>query len=90
MIETRPEVMAGYYFWAKPIVSLMKRSKMFSKAVWFVAKPWSTQMAYEMGAIDRGSLTGKILMETGIFFSGLIGNILFWRSSNKRKNSILF
>lgn len=90
MIETRPEVMAGYYFWAKPIVSLMKRSKMFSKAVWFIAKPWSTQMAYEMGAIDRGSLTGKILMETGIFFSGLIGNILFWRSSNKRKNSILF
>ena len=86
MAENRPEVMLGYHYWALPIVDLMKKSKLFTKAVWFFAKPWAHQMAYEMGALERGNWIGKALMEVGIFFSGAIGKILLWKKSQFRKN----
>lgn len=81
ILEFRPEVMIGYHFWAKPIVSLMKKSKLFTDLVWVFAGPWSKQMAYEMGASDKGSLFGKILMEIGIFGSGILGKIISWKKS---------
>lgn len=67
--ETQPEVMMGYHIWAAPIVSQMKKSKSFTKLVWMFAKPWATQMAYEMGAVKKGSIFGKILMKFGIWMS---------------------
>jgi hypothetical protein len=83
--ETRPEVMIGYHYWALPIVELMKKSRAFTKAVWFFAKPWSDQMAYEMGVIDRGNWIGKALMEVGIFFSGVIGKFLLKKKLNLKE-----
>ena len=74
--ETRPEVMIGYHYWALGIVDRMKKSRSFTKAVWFFAKPWSEQMAFEMGALDKGNWIGKVLMEVGIFFSGIIGKLI--------------
>jgi hypothetical protein len=74
--ETRPEVMIGYHYWALGIVEKMKKSRSFTKAVWFFAKPWSEQMAFEMGALKKGNPIGKFLMEIGIFFSGIIGKII--------------
>lgn len=74
--ETSPETMAGYHYWAIPIVNLMRKSRLFTKIVWTVAKPWAYQMAYEMGAIEKGNVTGKILMKIGIFASNLIGKII--------------
>jgi hypothetical protein len=74
--ETSPETMAGYHYWAIPIVNLMRKSRLFTKIVWTVAKPWVYQMAYEMGAIEKGNVTGKILMKIGIFASNLIGKII--------------
>jgi len=71
-----PETMIGYHYWAIPVVNLMKRSRLFTKIVWSVAKPWAYQMAYEMGAIEKGNVTGKFLMKIGIFASKLIGKII--------------
>jgi hypothetical protein len=76
IMETRPEVMLGYHYWALPIVNLMKKSRAFTTLVWFVAKPWSHQMAYEMGAMQKGNWIGKSLMQVGILFSGIIGKAL--------------
>jgi hypothetical protein len=74
MRDTQPEVMLGYHTWAAPIISKMQKSKSFTKAVWFFAKPWATQMAYEMGAVEKGSLFGKVLMSFGIWMSRKVGN----------------
>lgn len=76
ILETLPEVMIGYHYWATPIVGLMKKSKIFTDLVWIFAKPWSIQMAYEMGAVDKGNWIGKLLMKVGMFFSGMIGRRL--------------
>jgi hypothetical protein len=54
----------------------MRKSRLLTKIVWTVAKPWAYQMAYEMGAIEKGNVTGKILMKIGIFASKLIGKII--------------
>ena len=80
---TSPETMVGYHYWAIPIVGLMKKSSLFSKIVWFVAKPWAYQMAYEMGSIDKGNLAGKILMRFGIFISKSIGKIITLKNPGK-------
>jgi hypothetical protein len=80
---TSPETMVGYHYWAIPIVGLMKKSSLFSKIVWFVAKPWAYKMAYEMGAIDKGNLAGKILMRFGIFISKSIGKIITLKNPGK-------
>jgi hypothetical protein len=74
--ESSPETMAGYHYWAIPIVNLMKKSRLFTEIVWTVAKPWAYQMAYEMGAVEKGNLTGKLLMKVGIFVSKFIGRII--------------
>jgi hypothetical protein len=81
--STSPETMIGYHYWAIPIVGLMKKSSLFSRIVWFVAKPWAYQMAYEMGVIDKGNLAGKILMRFGIFISKSIGKIITLKNPGK-------
>lgn len=73
MSKIDPEAMIGYHYWAVPVVNLMKNSRLFSKLVWAIAKPWSYQMAYEMGSVEKGNLTGKILMNIGIWISRKIG-----------------
>jgi hypothetical protein len=40
-------------------------------------------MAYEMGAIDKGNLVGKILMRFGIFISKSIGKIITLKNPGK-------
>lgn len=82
MARTNPEAMVGYHYWALPVVNLMKKSRLVSGVVWFFAKPWAYQMAYEMGEIERGNLTGKILMKLGVWISGLIGR----RIMNKKQS----
>jgi hypothetical protein len=88
--ETRPEVMIGYHYWALGIVEKMKKSRSFTKAVWFFAKPWSEQMAFEMGALKKGNPIGKFLMEIGIFFSGIIGKIIAKKKLPQWRNPGLF
>jgi len=64
-----PEVMEGYHLWAKPVVKLMQNSKLATHLAAIITRPWAKQMAYEMGAHEKGSIIGKILMETGKLFS---------------------
>jgi hypothetical protein len=87
MLETRPHVMIGYHLWAIPVVRMMKKSKNFTRAVWFFAKPWANQMAYEMGVLEKGNIIGKILMEIGIFFSGGLGILFSKKIINSKKTS---
>lgn len=83
ILETSPETMIGYHYWALPIVGLMQKSRLFSRIVWTVARPWAYQMAYEMGATERGSLVGKALMKVGVFASRTIGKVLLSKNPEK-------
>ena len=68
-----PLTLRGYHLWARPIVSLMRKSESFTHFVNIFAEPWSRQMAYEMGYLEEGSWTGKIFMSVGEPFSFTVG-----------------
>jgi len=58
------ELITGYHFWAKPLVRLMRKSKFVTLCAYAIATPWSKEMAYRMGVLNKGSLVGKLLMLT--------------------------
>jgi hypothetical protein len=70
------ETMAGYHIWAKPIVKLMKQSKLITWVVHKIATPWAKQMAFEMGVIDRPSLIGTVMMTVGLPVCRFIGGLI--------------
>ena len=82
---TSPETMLGYHYWAIPIVNLMQKSRLFTKIVWTVARPWAYHMAYEMGSFERDNLVGKALMKVGAFISKTIGKSI--SAKNPRKSN---
>lgn len=77
MIYTiNPEIMVGYWTFAKPIVKMMKKSSLFTGAVAFIALPWAQHMAYCMGASEKDSLFGKVIMAVGIPMCNMIGKLV--------------
>ena len=80
---TSPETMLGYHYWAIPIVNLMQKSRLFTKIVWAVARPWAYHMAYEMGSLEKDNLLGKVLMKVGGFVSKTIGKSISAKNPGK-------
>ena len=79
--EKYPLVLAGYQFWARPIVKHMRESKTFTRFIYRIAKPWTYEMAHLMGARKKGDLAGIVLMSVGMVVCFLIGAIItnvFW------------
>lgn len=65
MNHAHPEVMAGYYRLAMPVVRLMRKSRIFTHAVNLLAAPWARHMAHLMGQ-GQPSLVGAAVMAAGI------------------------
>ncbi len=80
---TSPETMLGYHYWAIPIVNLMKKSRLFTRIVWTVARPWAYHMAYEMGSLEKDNRIGRALMKVGTFISKTIGKSISSRNPRK-------
>lgn len=64
LIYTDPAVYSGYLRLATPIVDRMQKSKLFTRFVWVLAKPWAQEMAHQMGR-GKGSIVGKLIMRLG-------------------------
>jgi RHS repeat-associated protein len=71
-----PLVLHGYQAWAKPVVRRMRSSKEFTDLVNFFVEPWTKEMAHLMGAREKGSFLGAVVMIIGIPLCGLIGFVL--------------
>ena len=56
----------------------MQKSKTVTRIVASVATPWSYEMAYRMGARDKGSVAGKIFMFVGVPVCRTIGQAMIW------------
>jgi|MDSV01.3.fsa_nt_gb hypothetical protein len=85
MIKTDPDVVSGYQLWARPVVEIMRESALFTQFVYIITKPWTIEMAHQMGALDKGSLVGKVMMAVGLPFSKLINRI--FSKKNERVNN---
>ena len=80
LAKGEPGFMRWYWHNASPVVALMHgktwRSRLFITLIWQLVKPWSKQMAYEVGIARKGSLAGAALMAVGRLchrVSGLCG-----------------
>ena len=71
-----PLILKGYYFWARPVVQHMRKSKLFTKIVHMIAKPWYLEMAHIIDKKHKGSFAGEILMIIGIPLCWLIGLVI--------------
>jgi hypothetical protein len=78
MRDNQRDVLLGYQLWAMPVVKWMQRSATVTRIVASVAKPWSYEMAYRMGARDKGSVTGMILMDVGVPMCRALGRVMIW------------
>jgi len=76
LYKTNIDTLIGYHLWAKPVVKMMRKSKTVTRIVYFFAKPWSEEMAYRMGAKEKGNCWGNILMFIGLPICGFLGKII--------------
>jgi len=75
--RTDPYVIAGYHFWAKPVVRLMQCSKIFTHALnKSLAEPWAKEMVIKDGGNGIGTVRGKILFALGLPVCRQIGRML--------------
>lgn len=77
----RPHVYDGYVFWAQHVVLGMQKSTLFTKIVYFCAKPWAENMAYNNNTL------GKVVGFLGEGLCGIIGRVV---GPTKFKMSDLF
>lgn len=68
-------VLIGYTLWAVHIVSLMERSRCFTRLVSYLALPWAKEMSFRVGKRETGHVVGRILMKIGLPVCDLIGKI---------------
>lgn len=65
-----PHVIIGYHVWAKPIVKLMQKSKLFTKIVAYPAMKWANHIAG-----NKKSIIGYLAVKIGQPICGIIGKL---------------
>lgn len=80
VLMTSPEVIIGYHFWAKPIVKLMKKSKLFTHIVKYPVLAWANHIAN-----NKKSLFGHFCVKVGQPICGFIGKLIMERHNNVRQ-----
>lgn len=70
MMNEKPHIYTGYRFMADPVVSLMQKSRTFTKFVAFFALPWALNMAGEKNVL------GAVISMVGEPVCGFIGKTI--------------
>ena len=68
-------VKIGYYTWANSVVSLMQKSRLFTKLVLFITKPIMRDMASRVSKNYKPSTVGRVLYTIGEKVCNVIGCI---------------
>ncbi|MCT4654227.1 MAG: hypothetical protein N4A65_00295 [Cohaesibacter sp.] len=90
MIARRdPDIIRGYRYWAAPVVRLMQRSRRATKLIAWLTRPWAYQMAFEVGAVPKGSALGFCTNAIGIPFSWVIGKALKLHRKRRKNHGSL-
>ncbi len=77
-----PNVMAGYIALATPIVNLMRKSKLFTKVVALIARPWADHMAYRMSVKEQDNAFGRFVMAVGFPICRFVGERKKYAAAN--------
>ena len=66
----------GYLFWARPLVKLMRKSKLVTNMAKPLALAWGEEMAYRANNVGNGNKFGAVLLYTLAPVCNGIGAIL--------------
>ena len=85
------DVLNGYHTWAVPMVRYLRANpdSIVEKAAYYLVRGWTQEMAYTMGASDKGSLVGKVLRTIGEPICAIIGKVYGvqnWQSLYAKEN----
>jgi len=79
LLRNDPDVITGYHFWAKPVVRLMRKSKLFTRLVYkSVGNAWAQEMALREGLNGFGTVRGKLSIAVGVPMCRMMGRMLGW------------
>jgi hypothetical protein len=80
LVQTNPEIIAGYHAWAKPLTAFLRNNAIYIPLFAYIVQAWAYEMAEEFGIIKNRStfkrLVGKIVMNIGKPICGFIGTII--------------
>ena len=77
-------VKIGYYTWANGVVSLMQKSRLFTKLVLFITKPIMRDIASRVSKDYKPSIVGRVLYTIGEKVCNVIGCIRLTLILSKR------
>ena len=69
LYKTDPRAILGYMMWAKHVVRFMKEKPQYTKYIYFILKPWTEQMAFEVGLLPNDNWIGKLIDNIGKKYS---------------------
>jgi hypothetical protein len=79
MAQVNLRALAGYHTLARPVVKLMKRpdlvGQVVTKLAYWIATPWSREMAFRMGVPEKRTVAGWLTMECGLRLCSLVGRL---------------
>lgn len=75
----------GYHLWAKPVVKLMRKSRIFTYMVYPFGKAWAYEMAHRVNPKVKGSILGKVLHGLGVPVCRFIGKGMNSRGKGFKK-----
>ena len=67
-----PKLVIGYQMWARKVVTFMKENPKWTPLVYFLCKPWTEWMAYDLGVLPKTNWKGWLTHQVGRRFSYLI------------------
>lgn len=81
---TDPKLVIGYQMWARKVVEFMRRKPQYTPIIYFMVKPWTEWMAYDLGVLPKNNLRGQFTHFVGRYFSYMVydlfgGNKLYQR-----------
>jgi len=69
---TDPKLVIGYQMWARKVVEFMRRKPQYTPIIYFLCKPWTEWMAYDLGVLPKNNLRGQFTHFVGRYFSYMV------------------
>lgn len=72
-------IVIGYRVWAKHLVPVMERSKLFTRLIGIFIRAWAYHMAFKAGAVPESNRLGAFIERVGVPICEKIGEAMFNR-----------
>ena len=85
---TDPKLVIGYQMWARKVVEYMRRKPQHTPIIYFLCKPWTEWMAYDLGVLPKNNLKGQLTQFVGRYFSYAVYDLFGGDALYKRYQEI--